>query len=83
MGKSLSITSFFVLLLVLASGLNIESEDQQVNSGVDNKPCKSDQECGTCPPFDPGNFKPCCLCLRGKCQCTTGPPGIHKLNSIE
>ncbi|CAL0318786.1 unnamed protein product [Lupinus luteus] len=82
MGKSLAIMSFFVLLLVTVSGLNIESEDQQVNSGVDNKPCKSDRECGGCPPCEVDCLKSCCLCLRGRCKCTNGR-GIHKFNSIE
>ncbi|KAE9604979.1 hypothetical protein Lalb_Chr10g0092281 [Lupinus albus] len=82
MGKYLVVMSFFILFLVLASGLKIESENREGDSAVDNKACKSDQECGGCPPCEVDCLKPCCLCLRGRCKCSNGR-GIHKLISIQ
>ncbi|CAL0318783.1 unnamed protein product [Lupinus luteus] len=68
MGKSLTMMGFFVLFLVLASGLNIKSEYEPLENVV-GKPCTSNEDCGGCPSCEVDCLKPCCLCLRGQCKC--------------
>ncbi|KAE9604980.1 hypothetical protein Lalb_Chr10g0092291 [Lupinus albus] len=75
MGKSLTMMGFFVLFFVLASGLNIGVVDHELGSVV-GRPCVSNAECSGCPPCEVDCLKPCCLCLRGQCQCSSRR-GLH------
>ncbi|CAL0310445.1 unnamed protein product [Lupinus luteus] len=77
MNPSLVKLSFFLTLLVFASGLKFENEDAKINDG----PCKTTDDCGRCNCKRDGGCV-CCVCVSGQCFCTNigGPPSLSHAN---
>ncbi|KAE9621841.1 hypothetical protein Lalb_Chr01g0019051 [Lupinus albus] len=80
MNASLVKLSFFLILLVCASGLKFETKNQdaKINDGT----CKTTDDCGSC--VCGQNGCRCCICVSGQCICTNvgGHGSMSHANAI-